>query len=101
MVKHVTAYGVKPAARLFDTTPKTVRKWLKRYKQERLSGLNELTRIPHNCPHRTSAVLERKIVEIRKRYPFMGDERIKRTHNLPCSHSAIGRIWPGHALGTA
>lgn len=46
MVKCAQAYGVKPAARLFDTTPKTVRKWLRRYKQERLAGLNELPRIP-------------------------------------------------------
>jgi len=98
IVKSAIDIGVKPAARLFDTTPKTVRKWVKRYKQERLSGLNELTRIPHNCPHRTSAVLERKIIEIRRRYPFMGAERLKRMHSLPCSHSAIGRILRDHDL---
>lgn len=42
MVKYAQPYGVKPTARLFDTTPKTVRKCLKRYQQERLVGLNEL-----------------------------------------------------------
>jgi hypothetical protein len=30
MVKSAIANGVKPTARLFDTTPKTVRKWLNR-----------------------------------------------------------------------
>jgi len=32
----------QPAARVFSTTPKTVRKWLGRYQQECLAGLNEL-----------------------------------------------------------
>ncbi len=49
-VKAALAYGVKPAARLFDTTPKTIRKWRTRYKQERLASLNELPRIPLHCP---------------------------------------------------
>jgi len=55
IVKHAIAYGVKPTARVFDTTAKTVRKWLRRYQQERLAGLNELPRIPLHCPHKTSS----------------------------------------------
>jgi len=46
IVRQALAYGVKPTARLFDTTAKTVRKWLGRYRQERLAGLAELPRIP-------------------------------------------------------
>ena len=42
MVKSALANGIKPTARLFATTPKTVRKWLNRYHQERLAGLNPL-----------------------------------------------------------
>jgi hypothetical protein len=42
MIKHALTYGVKPTARVFVTTAKTVRKWLNRYRQERLTGLNEL-----------------------------------------------------------
>ena len=30
MVKHTIRYGIKPTARVFDTTPLTVRKWLRR-----------------------------------------------------------------------
>ena len=92
IVKAALANGVKPAARVFDTMPKTVRKWLSRYKQERLPGLNELPRIPLNCPHKTTAVMERKIVNLRKQFPFKGAKRLKREHNLSCSHQAIGRI---------
>ena len=90
--------GIKPAARLFDTTPKTVRKWLRRYQQEKLAGLNELPRIPLNCPHKTSVILEKKIVQLRKQFPFKGAKRLKREHNLLCSHEAIGRILREHNL---
>jgi len=79
MVKHALIYGVKPTARVFDTTPKTVRKWLKRYQQERLAGLNELPRIPLTCPHKTSPAMERKVVRLRKDYPFMGANQASST----------------------
>jgi transposase len=98
IVKSATENGIKPTARLFATTSKTVRKWLRRYKQERLAGLNELPRIPLSCPHKTSAVLEKKVVKLRKDYPFMGAKRLKREHNLPCSHEAIRRILNEHGL---
>jgi transposase len=92
IVKHALAYGIRPTARVFNTTVKTVRKWVRRYQQERFSGLNELPRIPHRCPHKTSQMLEMKIVALRKQFPFKGSKRLKREHNLPCSHQAIRRI---------
>jgi transposase len=98
IIKSAAAIGVKPTARLFDTTPKTVRKWTNRYRQERLAGLNELPRAPLFCPHRTSAVLERRIVWLRKRFRFMGAARLKREHQLPVSHTAINRILRDNGL---
>jgi len=98
MVRCAIAEGIKPAARIFATTPKTVRKWLRRYKQERLAGLNELPRIPLNCPHKTSAAMEKKIVQLKKDYPFMGAKTLKREHGLYCSHEAIRRILNEHNL---
>jgi transposase len=98
LIKSVRIIGVKPTARLFDTTPKTVRKWLSRFRQERLTGLNELPRIPHHCPHKTSPALEVKIVVLRKQFPFKGSKRLKREHNLPCSHEAVQRILNQHGL---
>ena len=98
LVQHALKEGVKPTARLFATTPKTVRKWLNRYRQERLAGLNELPRIPHACPHKTPAHMERKIVELRRQYPFMGAKRLKFMHDLTTSHQAIGRILKEHGL---
>jgi len=98
VVQHALAEGVKPAARLFATTPKTVRKWLNRYRQERLAGLNELPRIPLHCPHKTSASQERRILELRRRFPFMGAKRLKLMHDLTPSHEAIRRILKEHGL---
>ena len=72
MVKHALVYGIKPTTRVFATAAKTVRKWLRRYQQERLAGLNELPRIPLSCPHKTSLYMELKVVLLRKSYPFMG-----------------------------
>ena len=98
MVRYAISCGVKPAARAFSSTPKTVRKWLNRYKQERLAGLNELPRIPLTCPHKTKPDMEQRIVRLRKKYPFMGAKRLKYEHELKTSHSAIGRIIKEHGL---
>ena len=98
MVRYALAEGVKPAARAFGTTAKTVRKWLSRYRQERLSGLHELPRIPLHCPHKTPPALEKQVVRLRKQYPFMGAKTLKREHDLPCSHEAIRRILREHDL---
>lgn len=98
IVKSAISIGIKPTARLFDTTPKTVRKWLRRYKQERLAGLNELPRTPMFCPHKTNPALERRIVLLRKRFGFMGAARLKKEHRLPVSHTAINRILRDNGL---
>jgi transposase len=98
VVQHAQKHGVKPTARLFATTPKTVRKWLTRYRQERLAGLNELPRIPLSCPHKTSARQEANIVALRKQFPFMGAKRLKLMHQLAPSHEAIRRILKEHGL---
>ena len=98
VVLYAREHGVKPAARHFQTTPKTVRKWLRRYRQERLAGLNELPRIPLTCPHKTSPADERRIVELRRQNPFMGAKRLKFYFDLRPSHQAIARILKEHGL---
>jgi len=75
-VRHAQHHGVKPAARTFATTPKPVRKWLGRYGQERLAGLNDLPRILLSCPRKTPAVLQRRRVAPRRQFPFMGAKHL-------------------------
>ena len=57
--------GVKPTARLFTTTVPTVRKWLRRYQQQGLSGLVERSRAPHHQLRRTPYT-ERQVVALRQ-----------------------------------
>lgn len=98
LVLFAKQHGVKPAARAFDTTPKTVRKWLRRYQQERLAGLQELPRIPLSCPHKIPATLEQKIVKLKKQFPFMGAQRLQEEHLLSCSRHAVARVLKAYGL---
>jgi transposase len=90
--------GVKAAARLFQTTPPTVRKWLRRYQAQGLKGLQELSRAPHTCPHKIQGELERQVVTLRRQLPTFGAQRLKREWDLPLSHVAIQRILRQHGL---
>jgi len=46
MVRYAKKEGVKPAARVFGTTTKTVRKWLKRWQPGSLRGLEDQSKAP-------------------------------------------------------
>jgi transposase-like protein len=48
MVKHAIKLGIKPTARVFMTTPKTVGKWVKRYEQGGYRALDEASTAPHH-----------------------------------------------------
>ncbi|HZQ71265.1 MAG TPA: helix-turn-helix domain-containing protein [Terriglobales bacterium] len=50
--------GIKPTARLFQTTVPTVRKWWRRNQQQGLRGLLEISRAPHHQPGKTPAAVE-------------------------------------------
>ena len=42
--------------------------WLERYREQGEQGLLEFSRAPAACPHRTPRAIERKILQLRKRY---------------------------------
>jgi Helix-turn-helix domain len=58
--------GIKPTARLFQTTVLTVRKWLRRYQRQGPSGLSGLSRAPHHQPGKTPLALEQQAVALRQ-----------------------------------
>ena len=90
--------GVKPAARAFATTPKTVRKWRDRYLEEGPAGLHGRSRKPHTCPHQTSAADEAAVIAQRRRTPGFSAERLKYEFELSPSIGAISRILRQHQL---
>jgi transposase len=92
LVTHARQYGIKAAARAFQTTVPTVRKWLRRYEQQRLKGLQELSRAPHSCPHKITGEVAERVIKLRRRLPTFGARRLKREWELLLGHTAIERI---------
>jgi transposase len=98
LVESVRQRGIKPTARLFLTSPLTVRKWWRRYQQQGPRGLLDHSRAPHRSPHQTSPEIEQQVLTLRRQLPTFGAARLKREFDLPVSHMAIQRIWRQHGL---
>ena len=98
LVRYAKAEGVKPAARMFGTTPKTVRKWLRRWEPGSMRGLEDQSRAPKHSPNRITQAQRREVIRLKKRLPSFGAERIRRIHQLPISEKAIRRIWRQEGL---
>jgi transposase len=90
--------GIKPTARLFQTTVPTVRKWLRRYQQQGLRGLIAVSRAPHHQPSKTPLAVEQQVVALRQQLPTFGARRLIREFDLSLSHRALERIWRGRGL---
>jgi len=64
--------------RRFSVSRKTGYKWLKRFQEEGVIGLEDRSRAPVHQPTRTVANIERVILEWRDRYPDWGARKIHR-----------------------
>ena len=93
MVRYAKAQGIKPAARYFHTTVRTVRKWLRRWQPGSLVGLQELSRAPLQPHHGITAKQRNQALELKRQLPSWGAARIKRDHGLSLSERALRRIW--------
>src|SRR3990172_8468874 len=98
LVDYARQNGIRAAARAFQTTIPTVRKWLRRYRQDGPSGLRERSRAPHRQPRQTGPEVEQRVVELRQSLPTFGARRLIREFDLPLSHGALERIWRAHGL---
>jgi transposase len=94
LATHARQHGIKAAARAFQTTVPTVRK----YQAQGLQGLQELSRAPRSCPHKITGELARQVIALRRRLHTFGAQRLKREWDLPLSHVAMQRIWRQHGL---
>ncbi len=98
MVKMAQEKGISATARYYRTTRKTVQKWVRRYRQGGLKALEDRKRAPKRISHKMPKELEKRIVELRKRYPGWGPKRLKTYFNLPCSEGAIHRVLKQNGL---
>ena len=98
MVDYARQHGIKAAARAFQATVPTVRKWLRRYQRDGPCGLQELSRAPHRQPRQTIPELEQRVIQLRRSLPTFGARRLIREFELPLSHGALERIWRAQGL---
>jgi transposase len=98
MVSYARQNGLKAAARFFQTTRRTVRKWVRRHQQDGLKGLVGRSRAPHRQPRKTPAEIEAGVVQLRRRLPTFGARRLIGEFDLPLSHRTLERIWRAHGL---
>ena len=93
IVIYAKEHGIKPASRVYGTTPKTVRKWVKRFKQGNYQALDDLSRRPRYCPNALKPEVSAYIVKLRRKYKRLGAQQVKALENLPQSVKTIRKQW--------
>ena len=83
--------GVKPTARLFQTTPKTVRKWLSRF-DHTLDSLSDHSRAPKQPARHLSPQQVHALEKLIRENPSFGAERLKQLYELPYAPRTIRKI---------
>lgn len=93
LVKHALKHGIKPAARRYSTTPKTVRKWVRRYQELKWPGLKDQSKKPHTSPNRMLPYWQFKIQEVCERAAAkrkrLTAKKIQELHKIPYSTKTI------------
>jgi hypothetical protein len=100
MVTHAKEHGVKPTARLYATSPKTVRKWLARFKKGSYQALGDTSRRPHCSPKRTSPETTSAIIKLKAKYKRVGAEHIKILENITTSAKTMRKIWRENGISS-
>jgi len=98
MVRFARDHGVKPAARAFNTTPKTVRKWLSRWEPGSMRGLEDQRKGPNEKRSGIDPKQRAKAIMLKKKLKSWGAERIRRQFSLTISEKAIRKIWKQEGL---
>jgi transposase InsO family protein len=88
--------------RRYGISRPTLCKWLKRYKEQGLSGLTELSRRPHNTPASKVTPQYEELILLLRKERKLGVHRIqseiKRLHNFSLSLATIHKIFKKHAV---
>ncbi len=65
MVLFAREFGNKPAAREYNTSVHTVRKWVRRYNKAGIKGLTDQARTPQFSPNKCTPTFEKKVIKLR------------------------------------
>jgi len=69
--------SVTEVAGQWKVSRQTLHAWLARYEQAGLEGLPDRSHRPGRCPHQMPAVVEARVLEMRRARPFWGPRRIR------------------------
>jgi len=100
MVIHAREHGVKPTARLYATSPKTVRKWFLRFIEGGYKALDDLSRRPHYSPNAVPEDDAKHIVKLKAKYKRLGAEQVKILESLSTSSKTIRKIWRSNGVSS-
>jgi transposase InsO family protein len=94
---------VTEVAGRFGVSRQSVHRWLGRYASRGLAGLVDGSTVPGSCPHQMLAVVEARIVELRREHPGWGPRtighRLERDGVVPVpGRSSIYRCLVRHGL---
>ncbi|HID04120.1 MAG TPA: transposase, partial [Desulfobacterales bacterium] len=96
IVKEAQKHGIKPTARAFRTTPKTVRKWVQRFEEEKKPGLRDRSRKPKHSPKQMKRYWYYKVQDVCNQAQKMNKRItavwIQRKHTVPYSTNTILKV---------
>ncbi len=69
--------NVRALCREFGITARTAYKWLRRYREQGLSGLYERSRRPNHSPQQSPPVVEGAVLQVRQAHPSWGARKIR------------------------
>src|SRR5689334_19628051 len=86
--------SIRELCRRFRISAPTAYKWTKRFASEGMAGLEDRSHCPHHQPRRSSAELERRVVELRRKYPVWGPRKLHKllSHALPAPLPSVSTI---------
>ena len=67
---------VTDVAKRYGVARQTVHKWVKRYANDGFSALVDKSSKPEHCPHQMAAVIEARVLEMRRAHPDWGPRTI-------------------------
>ena len=92
MVTKAKQTSISEAARFYQTTRSTVRKWLERFEKYGLNGLKDRPKIPKHIPHKMKAEDEERIISLRQKHPRWGPLRLLNLYRVAGSNGSIYRV---------
>ena len=93
MVQKALEIGVKPAAKLFNTSPSVVRMWRERFKTDGYSALADRSHKPHYSPKTTPEHVKKYIINLKAKYKRLGAEQVRVLENLTQAPKTMRKIW--------